>query len=169
MISLQNKQGQQDESHLCLHLSSGHHVYMYLYIYICMYVYHTLFSHNNPSNKAFSHDNYWWKCSLMNMWRISWQFFINITMQTLWSPNNICRFSQHFTLIITPLQKKTKMRKMISFHTTLCMVFTIRILWWHSRKTKVPSSFAWHQDLRTTVHLVIWLDIRTCCCERISA
>ena len=54
-------------------------IYIYLYIYI--YVYHTLFSHNNPSNKAFSHDNYWWKCSLMNMWRISWQFFINITMQ----------------------------------------------------------------------------------------
>ena len=118
MISLQNKQGQQDESHLCLHLSSGHHVYIYIFIYI--YVYHTLFSHNNPSNKAFSHDNYWWKCSLMNMWRISWQFFINITMQTLWSPNNICRFSQHFHTHHYPRsRKKQKCEKWFLF-TQLC-------------------------------------------------
>lgn len=39
-------------------------------------------------------------------------------------------------------------------------------------KTKLPSSFAWWpQDLHTTLHyyLVIWMDIRTCCCERLPA
>ena len=44
-------------------------IYIDMCTNICKYITH--YSQNNPFNKASSHDRYLWKCSLMNMWRIS--------------------------------------------------------------------------------------------------